>query len=111
MSGTTSIPSNSAGPVSAHVNDAWFELRHQLNYSAVEFSRVLHCSSTSWFSPFNAHAVEHMFEQGGDAGTEKLIAFESRYTGRHADQFARDCKLDERDIEAHHHCGMQTRCN
>jgi len=41
---------------------------------------VLHCSSTSWFSPLNAYALNNniMLAQEGDAATEKLIAFESR---------------------------------
>ena len=39
-----------------------------------------------------------MDEREVDASTEKLTAFESRYIPRHAHQFARDCKLDEREL-------------
>ena len=30
--------------------------------------------------------------------TERLIAFESRYPGRHAEEHASDCQLDERKV-------------
>ncbi len=35
-----------------------------------------------------------MLAQEGDAATERLIAFESKYKGRHADNFAFDSEVD-----------------
>jgi len=53
---------------------------------------------TSLFSSPNALVLNNMDEREVDASTEKLTAFESRYIPRHADQFARDCNLDEREL-------------
>jgi len=49
---------------------------------------VLQFSSTSLSWLLSDHALKHMLGPEGGMATEKLIAFESRYKGRHADEFA-----------------------